>query len=345
MQSRGTDNLKGIDVSHYQGTIDYEKVKNAGIQVVYTKATEGVTYKDPTLNANYENAKARGLKVGLYHFFRAKDEDNAKQQAQFFADTIKGLDYDCRLMLDLETTQGLDKDTLSNLAKIFMDEVKRLTGKEVVLYTYTSFARNNITDVLKDYPLWIAHYGVSTPGSNPIWDSWIGFQYTSTGSLDGVPGNVDMNEFTPEILLSKATQAVNSQQPVANTLVKYVQAVINARYGFKIDVDNVAGKQTYKALYAAVQIELNKLGKNLVIDGKPGPKTFGAVVTIRKGDKSNLVWLVQAILICKGYNVGPSGADSDFGTNTLVGVQHYQAAKGLKTDGIVGPLTWKSLLS
>lgn len=349
MQSRSGSNLDGIDVSHYEGSIDYAKVKASGIQVVYIKATEGTSFKDPTLDRNYNNAKANGLKVGFYHFFRARDEENAKQQASFFVDAIKEMDYDCKLALDLETTQNLDKSTLSNLAKIFLDEVTRLTGKEVVVYTYTYFARSNITGVLGNYPLWIAHYGVSTPGSNPIWDSWIGFQYSDTGSISGISGDVDLDEFTREIFLDGTNpNPVPENKPEQSstiTTVRAVQAALNARYGFDIGVDNIAGRETFTALYKAVQIELKRLGKNLKVDGIPGPLTFGAVITVSQGDKSNLVWLIQAILICRGFSVGTDGADGKFGSKTLAGVKNFQRSKRLAVDGIVGPNTWRKLLS
>lgn len=347
MQSRNGSNMDGIDVSHYEGNIDYAKVKASGIQVVYIKATEGTSFKDSTLNKNYQNAKANGLKVGFYHFFRASNEENARQQARFFVDTINGLDYDCRLALDLETTQNLNKNTLSNLAKIFMDELKRLTGKDGVIYTYTYFARDNITGVLSGYPLWIAHYGVSTPGNNPIWNSWIGFQYSDTGSIAGISGDVDLDEFTREILLDETNPVPENkpEQSWAITTVRGVQAALNARYGFDIDVDNIARMDTFTALYKAVQIELNRLGKDLKADGIPGPLTFDAVVTVRQRDKSNLVWLIQAILICSGVSVGTDGADGKFGSQTLAGVKNFQRSKGLTVDGIVGPHTWRKLLS
>ncbi|MDP4089554.1 MAG: GH25 family lysozyme [Bacillota bacterium] len=346
MQSRSGSNLEGIDVSHYDGTIDYSRVKGSGIQVVYIKATEGTGFSDPYLSQNYENAKANGLKVGFYHYFRPNNDANARQQAQFFVNNIKGMEYDCRLALDLENAQSLDKDTLSNLAKVFLDEVKSLTGSDVVVYTYTYFAKTNITPVLREYPLWIAHYGVSTPGSNPIWDNWIGFQYSDTGSVDGVSGKVDMDEFTGDILLGGYVPVDNGPgQTSAITTVKDVQTELNNRYRFNIAVDGIAGSQTFMALYKAVQIELNNLGRNLAVDGIPGPLTLGAAVTLREGDMGGLVWALQAILICKSYSVGSSGADGIFGSRTLAGVERFQFAEGLIADGIVGPLTWRKLLT
>lgn len=217
MQSISYGTLKGIDVSNWQGNIDFNQVKSNGVQVVYIKASEGDYYKDIKLEQNYTGAKAAGLMIGFYHFFRPSTEADALAEAQFFANTIGNKIPDCRLALDLEVTGGLTPSFLSTLADIFLKEIKRLTGKEVVLYTYTSFAQTSLTTLLSKYPLWIAHYGVTQPGNNPIWNSWIGFQYSSTGTVPGISGDVDLNVFTNNILLNSVTPIppVKPPTPVA----------------------------------------------------------------------------------------------------------------------------------
>ncbi|MBO6243777.1 MAG: hypothetical protein J6O41_04335 [Clostridia bacterium] len=92
----------GIDVSNWQGYIDYGKVKQAGIEVVYIKSSEGRTFRDPYFQYNYENAKANGLKVGFYHFLTATSEQGAREQARFFASVISGKSPDCKLAMDFE---------------------------------------------------------------------------------------------------------------------------------------------------------------------------------------------------------------------------------------------------
>lgn len=193
-------NMKGIDISHWQGIVNFNKVRDSGVQAVYIKATEGLNYIDPSLKQFYQGAKATGLKVGFYHFFRAKNEANAVQQAQHFADAIQGMDHDCRPALDIETTEGLGKATLSNLAKVFLDKVQQLAGP-AVLYTYTSFVNESLNSVLAPYPLWVANYRSGSPGSNSVWGAkWVGWQYSDKGSVPGVKGNVDLDWFTTDIL-------------------------------------------------------------------------------------------------------------------------------------------------
>lgn len=203
MQTRNNSNLKGIDVSHWNGNIDYKQVKASGIDIVYIKATQGETSLDPLFKQNVTNARAAGLLIGFYHFFTPSNEDSAKKQATHFVDTTKPYSCDCKMALDMETDNGLSSSTLTNLSKVFLDEVKRLSGLDVVVYTYTSFIKEHLQKDLASYPLWVAQYGVSTPSTNGVWDSWIGFQYSEKGSVRGISVNCDLDEFTQSILLPK----------------------------------------------------------------------------------------------------------------------------------------------
>lgn len=224
MQSRNNNNLKGIDVSNWKGNINFKSVKNDGVEVVYIKATEGDYYKDKYAKQNYNGAKEQGLKVGFYHFFRANK--NAKGQANYFINYLNEIgatNYDCKLALDIETTEGIGVRDLTSMCIKFLEEVKRLTGKEVIVYTYTSFANNYIDSRLGDYPVWIAHYGVSTPGANNIWSRWAGFQYSEDGTVAGVNGGCDMNEFTEEIFIDSNNFNLN------NATTKNVDTHLNIR--------------------------------------------------------------------------------------------------------------------
>ena len=201
MKSRNVSIYNGLDVSHWNGSINYRMVAESGIEIVYMKASEGSDFVDYTLETNYYNAKAQGLLTGFYHFFRPSTEADALTEARHFVNTIINFDPDCRLTLDIEVADGLSNATITNLCIIFLEEVKRLTGLDVVVYTNTTFAREHLNKEISIYPVWIADYDVIMPGYNGIWDSWIGFQYSETGSIAGVSGNVDLNLFTQDILL------------------------------------------------------------------------------------------------------------------------------------------------
>lgn len=93
---------QGIDVSNWQGYIDYRQVKESGIEVVYIKSSQGSNIKDAYFDINYENAKANGLKVGFYHFLTATNTEEAEREARFFASVISGKTPDCKLVMDYE---------------------------------------------------------------------------------------------------------------------------------------------------------------------------------------------------------------------------------------------------
>ena len=202
MQSINSSNYYGIDVSEYQGNIDFNAVKNSGKSIVYIKATEGVTYVDPNFATYYSNASNAGLNIGFYHFFRP--DDDPRQQAQFFINTIGSRKPNCRYALDLEVSDGYGPEELTSMAIEFLEEVSALTGKNVVVYTYTNFANTSITSALGAYPVWIAEYGVNAPSNNAIWSSWIGFQYSESGSVNGISGQVDLDGFMNDIFIGPA---------------------------------------------------------------------------------------------------------------------------------------------
>lgn len=216
-------NYKGIDISNWQGSISFSEVKNSGIQIVYIKATEGNYYTDSYLQEFYNGARGNGLLVGFYHFF--SPSISASAQAQYFADAISGLTSECRLVLDLEETGGYGASELSRIAVEFLEKVENSTGLRAAIYTYASFANNNLTTGvgLENYPLWIAEYGSNKPESNTIWgDSYAGWQYSDTGNIPGINTNVDLDIFNQEILLeSSSTISGDRKQESSQSGVKY----------------------------------------------------------------------------------------------------------------------------
>ena len=115
---------QGIDVSGYQGNIDYEKVKKAGIEVVYIKSSEGFSYVDSHFERNYEKAKENGLKIGFYHFVTARTEEEAKRQAQFFVSLISKKKVDCKLAMDFESCGNLTKEEIKKIGIAFIKKVE-----------------------------------------------------------------------------------------------------------------------------------------------------------------------------------------------------------------------------
>ena len=197
MQKRNPNHWQGIDVSHWQGNIDWAKVRKAGVQFAFIKATEGKHYIDPLWKKNATEAAQAGIPKGYYHFARFNGEHTATAEAFHFINTIHSEESQLPYVLDLEVTNGLDRVALSRATKLFLDTVKLETNQQVMIYTNTNMARNHLIDILKDFPLWIAHYNVDQPGVNNIWNEWHVFQYSSKGKIPGIKGYVDLDEMMP----------------------------------------------------------------------------------------------------------------------------------------------------
>ena len=163
----------GIDVSHWQGDIDFSAVKRDGISVVYMKSSEGKSFIDPDFEKNYSNAKSNGLKVGFYHYVTAKSVEVAKEQAIFFARVIAGKSPDCKLAMDFEDFGNLSINEINAISKAFLETLEKETGAQALIYSNAYSAKNIFSEDLTKYPLWVANYNVSSPSGNGKWDTWV----------------------------------------------------------------------------------------------------------------------------------------------------------------------------
>lgn len=206
----GPSNLplhNGIDVSIWQGEINYERVRNDGIEVVYIRSSEGASYVDPYYLRNYNNAKSNGLKIGFYHYLTATTVEEAIKQADFFVSLVGGLEADCKLAMDFEQFDGLGVEQINAISLAFLERVEQRSGKEVVIYSDSYNARHTFGEELaQKYPLWVAEYEVKEPESNGKWNTWVGFQYSSLGEINGINARVDLDYFTEDIFLSDASK-------------------------------------------------------------------------------------------------------------------------------------------
>lgn len=205
--SSSNEIYEGIDVSEWQGTINFEEVANSGIDIVYIRASEGTDYIDPYFKENYENAKANGLKTGFYHYLTARTEEEAKKEAEFFVSNIKGTEPECKLAMDFESFGDLSVEEINEISKVFLETVQELSSKECVIYSDAYNAREVFNEELaRKYAIWVADYFASEPANNGKWSSWVGFQYTDIGRINGIDGNVDRDKFTNGILLNDTSK-------------------------------------------------------------------------------------------------------------------------------------------
>ena len=186
--------IKGIDVSHYQGRIDWAKVKADGVKFAIAKCTQGLTYKDPTYEANKKGARENGILFGSYHYANAT---NAVLEADWFIKNAGDIREGELLVLDWEKT------TIANpqmWCKNFLDRVRKNTGVKPYFYSYQAIVLSKDWSIVSgDYPLWEARYSnpdLGLVGKEPLtgtWTDWQIFQYSSKGHINGISGNVDLN--------------------------------------------------------------------------------------------------------------------------------------------------------
>ncbi len=191
----------GIDVSEYQGTINYNLVRDSGIEIVYIRSSEGTNFIDPYFRENYNNAKAAGLKVGFYHYVTSRSPSEAIIEADYFASVINGTSPDCLLAMDFEYFGGLTPYDVNAISRAFLERLEEVTGKRAIVYSDAYNAGNIFDSSLSGYPLWIAEYGVNEPELYRNWSSWTGFQYSDTGRISRISSYVDLDRFTEEIFL------------------------------------------------------------------------------------------------------------------------------------------------
>jgi len=203
MQSRKVGNSLGFDCSKYQSEINFTKVKNAGISFVIIKCTEGLTTIDPMFATNLTNAKQAGLKVGVYHFSRATDNQSAIAEAQHFISVINQNGgfavLDIAPAFDIETKEGSTKAMVSSIAKTWIETVKRASNMQPLIYSYPSFIDEFLDETVANIPLWLAAYSVSQPNDRGSFKTWTFLQYSESGKIDGIDSPVDLNEYNGNI--------------------------------------------------------------------------------------------------------------------------------------------------
>ncbi len=285
---------EGIDVSNWQGYIDYAEVKNAGIEVVYIKASQGTNIKDTYFDINYENAKTNGLRVGFYHYLTATNIEQAQEEANFFVSVISGKTPDCKLVLDYETFGGVSSEEINNIARTFMERVEELTNKEIILYSDLSNAQNTFDRSLaEDYDLWIAYYENRNNLINieTSWNTYIGIQYTDRGRVNGINGSVDRDLYTQEIFLDETSEIANNNantSPMNTQSIEYtVQrgdtlSAIARRYGTTVqelvDINNI---QNPDLIYPGEKL---RILTNSSIPGNEERGTGSIIYTVQRGN-------------------------------------------------------------
>jgi lysozyme len=196
--SPASTEVQGIDVSHYQGVIDWSQVAEAGTAFVFIKATEGTSYAAPQFQDNWSGAKAAGLLRGAYHFFQPGEDP--QQQAEYFLSVVQTVPGDLPPVLDVEIS-GEASEIIEG-AQTWLAAVEKATGKAPILYTSPAFWDDlGVSPAGFDrYSLWVAEYGVTAPKIPEGWTAWTFWQFSESGEVAGVEGSVDLDLFQGTLL-------------------------------------------------------------------------------------------------------------------------------------------------
>ena len=308
--------IEGLDVSKWQGTVNWPQVAASGKRFIIMKATEGTGYVDPMFATNYAGAKAAGLRVTAYHFAAP---DNTPGEAIAEADhfvTVSNLaDGDLTPALDIEVTGGLGPAALQAWVRAFVDEVTLQTAVRPMIYVSPSFwstkVGNSAAFAAAGYKmLWIAHWGVSSPtvpAQNWGGYGWTFWQYSNCGHVTGSSGCVDLDRFNGldletaafhprfRISASRASVAVKQGQSVTSTITldrtNFSEAVTLSVTGLPAGTTAVFTPNPQTGATKSLLTMTSRVGTStltgsypLAITGSGGGLTRSTYVTLVVGD-------------------------------------------------------------
>jgi lysozyme len=182
----------GIDVSTYQGAVDWALVAGAGIDFAFARVSDGLTNPDAQFAANWSGMRAAGVRRGLYQYLRASEDCVA--QADLVLQQLGQLgDADLPLVMDIETADGASAATVQTCMHDWLNHL-HAAGQRTMIYT-AAFMSSTIGSGFGSEPLWVANYGVTCPTMPGGWSQWAFWQSSGSGRVAGISVAVDLDEF------------------------------------------------------------------------------------------------------------------------------------------------------
>jgi lysozyme len=206
----GGSTVEGIDVSEFQGNINWSQVKAAGKQFAFIRVSDG-TYQDPKFATNWAGAKAAGVLRGAYQFFRPEDDPIAIAD-QFLAKIGTLGPGDLPPVLDVEVTDSQSAATIRTNMEKWLAHVEAKTGRTPFIYVSPGFWPNVGSPNESHYRLWVANWQVNCPNTPTGWSTWQMWQYADNGSVSGISGAVDLDRFNGSLA---QLQAIANGAPYA----------------------------------------------------------------------------------------------------------------------------------
>ena len=190
-----SDILRGIDVSKWQGEIDWKKVSSSGIDFAMIRSSYGNEHTDEMLKKNVEGCEKYGIDYGFYHYTYAKSVSEARKEAKYFISRIKNYNPSYPVVLDIEEEyfKKMDRKKVTDIIVAFVTELEK-AGYYPVIYSYAMFFTDNV-DVsrIEKYDIWVASWGDEEKLNNSYDGMYGMWQYSSTGSVKGISEKVDLN--------------------------------------------------------------------------------------------------------------------------------------------------------
>jgi lysozyme len=323
----------GIDVSRYEGDIDWKKVAAAGHKFAVLRATVGDYYTDPTFYTNYANARKAGLLVSMYHVVVANRYAD-KQIARFFS-VIGSRKSNFPLILDIERDDNVSNAANTACIRDCISQIGKHDKRKPIIYTAKYYWKDHVLPVIdwSKYDLWVASYD-KTPYLPPGWKTWRFWQYSDTGKVPGISGGCDMNYFNGTYAQLKSYCSGNTAAPaVTNALEARVSvARLNVRNGpsksntilgtlasgATLSVTNIAGSDVWVEFEPGKWLACNVGGKTF-LQIIPGAKASDGIKVKVLVDKLNI-------------RNGPSASYSSLG--------HYNTGKIVRAIGLSGKDVW-----
>lgn len=195
--------VEGVDVSYYEGSIDWAALKKGGIDFAFIRVSDGEHFVDPEFAHNWAEAKKEGVIAGAYQFFRPEQDPIA--QADLLLSHMGAMDADdLSPVLDVEVSDGVGAGTIVTRIGQWTAHIKSKTGRTPIIYTGPGFWNGLGTHQDGADTLWVANWGVSCPSMPSSWKSWKFWQYTDSGHVSGISGGVDRDRFNGSLAALKA---------------------------------------------------------------------------------------------------------------------------------------------
>lgn len=329
-----TGAIRGVDVSVYEGTIDWSKAAASGIKFAFVRASDGF-HHDTCFAKNWSGTQAAGVLRGAYQYFRA-GEDGAAQANDFMDIVTAAGAGDLAPVADVETLDGVSASTLATQLAAWMSVVQSRGGGTPIIYTAPGLWNDWHMPSYGSNPLWVANWAVSKPKLPTGWSDWTFWQYSSDSAIPGISSRCDADLFHGTLDELKAFAGTGAA-PAPGQPIPALPAPVYTP-GLAAIVNSTSGAPSTGALPG---------GSSPGSASPGGASTSPANPTAAEGDPllkltsaGSNVRRLQSMLNAAGADLS---VDGDFGPKTEAAVKAFQALHNCAVDGVVGPQTWGAL--